>query len=393
MHGDEATATMALFDMFRFLADEQNPLRNYLHQHLTLYFVPMLNPDGAQVFKRRNALDIDMNRDALRLASSESRLLKHLRDSLQPHFGFNLHDQRIHYTAGNSPLPATISFLAPAFNDAKDINPVRLRAMQLIAAMNDDLSFLIPGQVARYNDAFEPRAFGDNIQKWGTSVVLIESGGYKNDPEKQQIRKLNYIAILAALQNISIGHYQHYTTEQYQAIPENETRLRPLILRNLSVKSDSGNYIADVSYDYREVTYPQGSYDFYYRSHIEDIGDLSNLYGYSDIDCSDLRVEYGKIYPRKFPDLEAVSVTEVAELLREGYTSVVVSESDSLSRRSPLAVNILAGKTRPARALRIDSNPDLVLRNASGKVVFAIINGFLHSPDSARHTGHGMVYQ
>ncbi|GAH27551.1 unnamed protein product, partial [marine sediment metagenome] len=53
-----------------------------------------------------------------------------------------------------------------------------------------------PGQVGRYNDDFEPRAFGDNIQKWGTSTILIESGGFQNDTEKQEIRKLNYVSIL-----------------------------------------------------------------------------------------------------------------------------------------------------------------------------------------------------
>ena len=59
--------------------------------------------------------------------------------------------------------------------------------MKIIVFMNDILQKYAPGQVGRYNDDFEPRAFGDNIQKWGTSTILIESGGYPNDIEKQEI--------------------------------------------------------------------------------------------------------------------------------------------------------------------------------------------------------------
>ena len=44
--------------------------------------------------------------------------------------------------------------------------------------------------MGRYSDEFEPRAFGDNIQKWGTNTILIESGGIFGDEEKQYLRKL-----------------------------------------------------------------------------------------------------------------------------------------------------------------------------------------------------------
>lgn len=68
MHGNESTATMALFDLFNFLegkGDQYDTFRQLLNSQLRLKFIPMLNPDGADVFKRRNALDIDLNRDAI----------------------------------------------------------------------------------------------------------------------------------------------------------------------------------------------------------------------------------------------------------------------------------------------------------------------------------------
>lgn len=148
MHGNESTATMALFDLFNFLeasGDEHDDLRNLLKSSLNLKFIPMLNPDGADAFKRRNNLDIDLNRDAISQISPEAVILKKARDDFEPEFGFNLHDQQIYYNVVNTPKQATISLLAPAYNYETEINEVRGRAMQTIAGMNELLqdSFLV----------------------------------------------------------------------------------------------------------------------------------------------------------------------------------------------------------------------------------------------------------
>ena len=42
--------------------------------------------------------------------------------------------------------------------------------------IRDALEPLASGQIGRYDDEFEVRAFGDNITLWGTPVVLIETG-------------------------------------------------------------------------------------------------------------------------------------------------------------------------------------------------------------------------
>jgi len=112
MHGDESTATMAIFDVLAYLSDPINDAKTaQLRQNLSIHFLPMLNPDGAQVFDRRNKLGMDLNRDALRLQAPESQVLKRIRDSLEADFGFNLHDQSRYYNAAFTSKPATISFL------------------------------------------------------------------------------------------------------------------------------------------------------------------------------------------------------------------------------------------------------------------------------------------
>ena len=137
-----------------------------------------------------------------RQQTPEGIILKKVYDEIHADFGFNLHDQKTRYSVGNSFKSATLSFLAPAINYEKTVNPVRDNAIKLIGELYEILSSIIPGHIAKYKDDFEPRAFGDNFQRGGTSTILIESGGWKDDIEKQYIRKLNFITLLSSFRSI-----------------------------------------------------------------------------------------------------------------------------------------------------------------------------------------------
>ena len=236
MHGDESTATMALADIFRFLVEGAgDSLRERLAERLSITFVPMLNPDGAELFQRENAAGIDVNRDGRRLVTPEARALKALRDSMQPQFGFNLHDQGVRTRAGEGGKPAAIALLAPAYDAARSYNDVRSRARLVAAVIARGLNGEIPGRVAKYDDTFNPRAFGDLMQQWGTSTVLIESGGLPNDPEKQRLRALNVAGILAALDAIATGSFGAANRDWYEALPENTSGAADLLLTGGSI--------------------------------------------------------------------------------------------------------------------------------------------------------------
>ena len=299
MHGDEATATMALFDIFNFFqskSDGFDALRSKILENCTLYYVPMLNPDGAERFQRRTATDIDMNRDALRFQTPEGALLKKLQDELRPEFSFNLHDKNTKYSAGASGKQATISFLPTSFNYAKDWNPARTRAMQVICGMHEALQQFIPGYLGRWNDDHEPRAFGDNIAKWGSSLILIESGGYKEDTEKQFIRKLNFVAILTGLQAISEQSYTKFELKTYEAIPNNDRYLFDLLIRNAEFVQNGKTIIKDIGINLSEKNINNAT-DFVVSSVIEDLGDLSTFWGIKEIDAKGLKVSLLKEYP------------------------------------------------------------------------------------------------
>ena len=241
MHGDEPTATLALLDIFRFLtlsAGRESWIRRMLDE-ITIFAVPMLNPDGAERVQRRTALGIDMNRDARVLVTPEANILRSLQRRLKPRFGFNLHDQELS-SVGDTTKVTAVALLAPAMDARKSVPLVRVRAMRVAALIARVLAPVAGGHIARYDDEYESRAFGDNMQSWGTSTVLIESGHWPLDREKNFIRRLNFVAILSALRAIGDGSYQDVDLDHYRELPENGKRLFDIIVRDVVVKHRSG---------------------------------------------------------------------------------------------------------------------------------------------------------
>ncbi len=378
MHGDESTASMALLDILKFFAaeDEFDELRKEILDKVTIHLIPMLNPDGAERYSRRNALDIDLNRDAARLQFPESKILKSARDSLNADFGFNLHDQSTRYTSGKSFKAATIAFLAPAYNHEKEINQVRLNTMKVIVNIHEELSKFIPGHIAKYDDEFEPRAFGDNFMKWGTSSILIESGGWKNNHEKQFIRKLNFIALLAGFNSIAAGKYKNADVETYNAMPENERRLFDLMLRNLYIEFEGGKYVIDIGINHNERGI-KNNRDDYFVGTIEDIGDLSTFYGYDEIDCSSMVVKPGSTMPDTLKNLKQLEMLKFTELYKQGYTSVRVKDIDTNYIYSESPIIVLSTERKFNNKIRVGNIADLTIWQ-NEKVRFVVINGFLY---------------
>ena len=380
MHGDESTATRALFDILNFFTSEGfSEEKQEILSNLKIHFLPMLNPDGAEVFERRNALGIDVNRDALSLQSPEAKTLKRIRDSLDADFGFNLHDQSKYYNVGRTEKPATISFLAPAYNYEKEVNEVREKAIKLIVSMNDLLQKYVPGQVGRYNDDFEPRAVGDNIQKWGTSTVLVESGGYSDDPEKQEIRKLNFILLLSALKNIAEAGYEKEAVADYYKIPENDGMLFDLKINRLKYNLNGEEYSLDLGINRREQDINENT-DFFYTSSIADQGDLSTSYGYNTLDAAEYKLRFGKVYPETFKDTSALKHLDFSDLLKRGYTYIKLENLPKKTSFTELPIHLVPENFKAPVELE-PGTPATFFLEKDGKFPYAVINGFLVKPE------------
>ena len=283
MHGDESTASMSLADIFAYLASpEPDALRDRLQRDLTITFVPMLNPDGAELFQRHNAVGIDVNRDGRQLSTPEARALKALRDRIQPQFGFNLHDQNARTRVGPNGLQAGIALLAPAHDDSRSYNETRSRARLVAATIAGILQREIPRRVAKYDESFNPRAFGDLMQAWGTSTVLIESGALPGDPEKQRLRSLNVAAILGALDAIATRSFTNTDPSLYESLPRNSSGASDLlVVGGRIVLPGHPALLADVAINYDEPVARTGA-------RVREVGDLREVAALDTLDATGL---------------------------------------------------------------------------------------------------------
>lgn len=224
MHGDEPSATPALLDIASYLSQHAGePGPRAILERVTLLMLPMLNPDGAEVYERRNAQAIDINRDALNLATPEGRILKQIRDQHRPLLGLNLHDQNRRTAAGDTKRLATSAVLAVAGDREGTVTPGRLRAKRACSAIVEALTPFIGGSMARYDEDWSPRAFGDNLTAWGTPVVLIESGGLPPDRDFSELTRLNFVAILMVLQALVTDDLAAYDPTVYEQLPRNRS--------------------------------------------------------------------------------------------------------------------------------------------------------------------------
>ena len=280
MHGNESTTTKALLDLLNYLNSDQ-PNANFILSKCTLKVIPILNPDGAHAYTRVNANQIDLNRDAQDRSQPESLLLRSLFDAFQPDYCFNLHDQRTIFNVGETSKPATVSFLAPAFNTARSINESRQKSMQLIVAMNQQLQKLIPGQVGRYDDTFNSNCVGDTFQMQGVPTILFEAGHFKEDYRREHTRAYIYQALLTAINTISENKIDHFSRDDYFEIPENQKLFFDVLIRNAN--KVNAKYKQDVGIFFKE-TLVDGEIQFV--PYIEKIGDLSMFFGHENFDCS-----------------------------------------------------------------------------------------------------------
>jgi len=252
MHGDEPSATPALLDLVSTLLAVDAPEYRLILDRLTLFVVPMLNPDGTERYARRNSQAIDINRDALQLATPEGQLLKSLRDRLKPELGFNLHDQNRRTTVGETGVLATIALLAVSGDAAGTLTPGRARAKRVSSAIARALGPLVPGGLSRYDEDWNPRAFGDNLTAWGTPVVLIESGAVPKDRSYADLTRLNYVALLTALHGLARDDLAGEDGSLYEGLDRNtDNRFVDVLVEGGRILQPPAAepYRADVAFD------------------------------------------------------------------------------------------------------------------------------------------------
>lgn len=297
MHGNEATTTKALFDFINFLHSNTKE-SNAVLDNFTFCMLPMLNPDGAKLYTRENANEIDLNRDAQNLSQPESVVLRKTFETFQPYYCYNLHDQRTIYGAGDNGDSATVSFLAPAFNENRDINQVRIKAMNVIVAMNTTLQQFIPNQVGRFDDSFNLNCVGDTFQYLNVPTILFEAGHFANDYEREITRKYIFIALVSGIKFLHENDIVLNEIGDYLKIPQNKVVFYDFVYKNVKINYDSNKKIINFAAQFKEVL---NNEKVTFEAEIAQVDNLENYFGHVEIDAKGENYTDGE---SNFPILE-----------------------------------------------------------------------------------------
>jgi len=314
MHGDEPSATAALLAIYKYFAKNfDNPFIKNIYSNLSIHSLIMLNPDGAEKFQRRDALDIDINRDARLLQTPEGRVLKNMQERIKPDFGFNLHNMGGRETVEGTDKILKFALMAPPFDTENNDNPTRIRAKQLAVQIMNTLDIFIKGHVAKYRADYMPRAFGDAMQNWDVSTVLIETGSYTGD-ESIFLEKLNFVTILSALNAMAEGTLKTIAPKLYDDIPLEGNKVFDILIKNALIINGNQNdpFYGDVGIN---INYYLNDGKIDTVGKIEDIGDLSVFYGKKTINEDYLIITPGFILSKHGGILSAL------DLLRCGITT------------------------------------------------------------------------
>lgn len=340
MHGDEPTATGALLDILNYLTKNQSTdFVKLISANLTISIIPMLNPDGALNFTRENIIGIDINRDAQKQVTPESKIFWQYVDNFKPEFAFNMHNQNSYYSAGNGGNSSAISMLCPPADYDKTISETRIKSMQIIYGINSLLNTIIPGHIARYSDDYEPRAFGDKLIDKKVSSILIESGFFPGDSNNNFLRKLNFISLLSAFDQIISNSYLNINYKDYFAIPENERQLFDLILRNVFINYGNNEFKVDIGIN-RNKKYDKNESKFYTVSEICEIGDLSIYRGNEEIDLTGFYAESLSILAQSFNNPTNLINLGFDILIKKGIGYIIVSDLDYDKKYTNFPVNL-----------------------------------------------------
>ena len=281
MHGNESTTTKALFDFINFLYSNTKE-SSVILDHFTFCMLPMLNPDGAKLYTRKNANGIDLNRDAQNLSQPESIALRKTFELFEPDYCYNLHDQRTIYGAGESGNTATVSFLAPAFNEKRDVNDIRIKAMNVIVAMNTTLQNFIPNQVGRFDDSFNLNCVGDTFQYLNVPTILFEAGHFANDYEREITRKYIFIALVSGITFLSENDIVLNEIDNYLNIPQNNIVFYDFVYKNVKINYDSKEKIINFAAQFNEVLIAD---QIIFEAHFAQIDNLENYFGHVVVDA------------------------------------------------------------------------------------------------------------
>jgi len=325
MHGNEPTHTAMLLDVIDLLQRRpESAICQTIVSGCSLTFVPMLNPDGAERYTRRNAQDIDINRDALHLATPEGRLLRQMVEQVKPHFAFNLHNQQARTSVDGCKV-AALSLLVPPIDEPDTQTEWTQKAKQVASVFVASVRSHCQGMISRYDADYMPRCFGEWIQQQKIATLTVEAGGWST-VDTGPLVQLHFVGMANALLGIATGAYADFTPTEYDSLPRSsEHYLFDVIVHKANIvrSGNQADFKADLSINF---THHNDRVPIERGGQINDFGDLcvtsgKQVFAEDNLLCVPGRIVYvPAITPSQLP-----TGAQAEQLLCQGVTTLIGS--------------------------------------------------------------------
>lgn len=179
-HGDEPEATVSGTRFLREWLETTDPARRKWTSRTALLLIPISNPDGAAVYRRRNSWNIDLNRDWNQRRSPEVKALWTAIRAFKPHLVVDVHQW----------LPR--DHMPPPMAEASGGWKARKTA-QAMSIANAQKGYYLAARSRWGADTLCHRFFG---QRAGTPAILLESRHRPNVPGARDVAIQQTLAAL-----------------------------------------------------------------------------------------------------------------------------------------------------------------------------------------------------
>lgn len=287
-HGDEPICSAAALNALSYLLRRpDDPAARAILDGSTILLLPLMNPDGAQRFTRRNAQGIDVNRDARQSMTLEGQTLRRLKDEFSPSIAFNLHDMKPRKSTSSEHELVVLAVQAGPFDEWGGDNEVRRQGKRLCACMAQAAGAFAHGHITRYDAPYMPRAFGDSMMRWGVACCLIESGGWHGPGAQAFVERLHWLALLAGLHAAATGAEASANAAYYDALPlDTGPFFFDILVRGAKLMDGSARPVIEGDIGIYQERQGRRSSDDKNRplGQIEDFGDLGEDRGKTELD-------------------------------------------------------------------------------------------------------------
>jgi len=172
--------------------------------------------------------------------------------------------------------------LAPSYNEEREINQSRQKAINLIAGINDVLQNYIPGQIGRFDDSFNINCIGDTFQYLGVPTLLFEAGHFQNDYEREITRKFVFISLVSSFIILNENDVVINRNDKYLNIPQNKVVFFDFIYKNVKINYDGIEIITNFVAQYKEELIDN---EIIFNAYIVEVGDLEGYFGHIEYDA------------------------------------------------------------------------------------------------------------